>query len=78
MHAPPQGPFLAGYAAVEGGAGRSYGLQRLDHAVGNVPRLLEVADYIAQFTGFHDFAEFTAEARRAVLAHTNRVTLQGT
>jgi len=35
-----------------------------------VPRLLEVADYIAQFTGFHDFAEFTAEARRAVLSHT--------
>ena len=59
-----QGPFLAGYEAVRDGAGRSYGLRRLDHAVGNVPRLLEVVDYVAAFTGFHDFAEFTAEARR--------------
>ncbi|KAK9818981.1 hypothetical protein WJX81_007343 [Elliptochloris bilobata] len=56
-----QGPYLAGYEPVVGGAGRSYGLQRLDHAVGNVPRLLEVIDYLAAFTGFHDFAEFTAE-----------------
>lgn len=58
------GPFLPGYEAVEGkegGAGQvSYGLMRLDHAVGNVPALLPVADYIAGFTGFHEFCEFTA------------------
>ena len=62
-----QGPFLAGYEAVRDGPGRSYGLRRLDHAVGNVPRLLEVVDYMAAFTGFHEFAEFTAEVRRRQL-----------
>jgi 4-hydroxyphenylpyruvate dioxygenase len=36
-------------------------LQRLDHAVGNVHELLKTVDYIANFTGFHEFAEFTAE-----------------
>lgn len=63
-----QGPFLAGYEAVRDGPGRSYGLRRLDHAVGNVPRLLEVVDYMAAFTGFHEFAEFTADVRRAAAA----------
>lgn len=33
---------------------------RLDHAVGNVPKLAPVAEYIKKFTGFHEFAEFTA------------------
>lgn len=37
-----------------------YGLQRLDHAVGNTDNLLEAVNYIAGFTGFHEFAEFTA------------------
>jgi len=40
---------------------RSYGLQRLDHAVGNVHDLQATLDYITQATGFHQFAEFTAE-----------------
>lgn len=54
------GPFLPGYEAVD--APRiSYGLQRLDHAVGNVPRLFDVTDYLAAATGFHEFAEFTAD-----------------
>lgn len=39
----------------------SYGLQRLDHAVGNVPNMQETLDYIVRATGFHYFAEFTAE-----------------
>lgn len=39
----------------------SYGLQRLDHAVGNVPDLAEAVNYISRMSGFHDFAEFTAE-----------------
>ena len=56
-----QGPFIAGYSAVEGPYQESYGLQRLDHAVGNVHRMLEAIQYIGTFTGFHEFAEFTAE-----------------
>jgi len=55
-----QGPFLAGYTAVESEP-RSYGIQRLDHAVGNVHNLEKAVNYIASATGFHEFAEFTAE-----------------
>ena len=58
----PQGPYLAGYTAVEG-TPLSYGLRRLDHAVGNVPVMDDVTRYIRAATGFHEFAEFTAEAR---------------
>ncbi|PKA52251.1 4-hydroxyphenylpyruvate dioxygenase [Apostasia shenzhenica] len=39
----------------------SYGIQRLDHAVGNVADLTTAVKYVAGFTGFHEFAEFTAE-----------------
>ena len=39
----------------------SYGLHRLDHAVGNAPKMGPVLQYLAQMTGWHEFAEFTAE-----------------
>lgn len=38
-----------------------YGIRRLDHAVGNVPELAPAVAYVKSFTGFHEFAEFTAE-----------------
>ncbi|KAL5834416.1 hypothetical protein ACOSQ4_013913 [Xanthoceras sorbifolium] len=38
-----------------------YGIRRLDHAVGNVPELGPAVSYVKAFTGFHEFAEFTAE-----------------
>jgi 4-hydroxyphenylpyruvate dioxygenase len=38
-----------------------FGLRRLDHAVGNVPELAPAVSYVKNFTGFHEFAEFTAE-----------------
>ncbi|CAN6476149.1 unnamed protein product [Victoria cruziana] len=53
-------PFLPGYEAVEPEVRLDYGLNRLDHAVGNVPNLAEAVRYVAGFTGFHEFAEFTA------------------
>ncbi|GLT55507.1 hypothetical protein SLA2020_286220 [Shorea laevis] len=37
-----------------------FGLRRLDHAVGNVPELSPAVSYVKNFTGFHEFAEFTA------------------
>lgn len=55
-----QGPFVAGYRHVEGPYQESYGLQRLDHVVGNVPVMQEAVSYIGGMTGFHQFAEFTA------------------
>lgn len=39
----------------------SYGLHRLDHAVGNAPKMQPVLQYLTQMTGWHHFAEFTAE-----------------
>ncbi|KAF8691167.1 hypothetical protein HU200_040281 [Digitaria exilis] len=56
-------PFLPGFEDVinpEAGA-LNYGLSRIDHVVGIVPKLDPVAPYMAGFTGFHEFAEFTAE-----------------
>ncbi|GAB4842876.1 hypothetical protein Ancab_012855 [Ancistrocladus abbreviatus] len=38
-----------------------FGIRRLDHAVGNVPELGPAVDYVKKFTGFHEFAEFTAD-----------------
>ncbi|KAJ7514391.1 hypothetical protein O6H91_23G042300 [Diphasiastrum complanatum] len=54
------GPFLPNYEPAES-MPISYGLLRLDHAVGNVYNLMEAIKHIATFTGFHDFAEFTAD-----------------
>lgn len=49
-----KGPFLSTFTAVEP-QGESYGLQRLDHCVGNVPKLFDVTDYLMGITGafFH-------------------------
>ncbi|XP_010480369.1 PREDICTED: 4-hydroxyphenylpyruvate dioxygenase-like [Camelina sativa] len=55
--------FLPGFEPVEDTSSFpvDYGLRRLDHAVGNVPELGPALTYIAGFTGFHQFAEFTAD-----------------
>eukprot|EP00644_Phytophthora_capsici_P014453 jgi/Phyca11/503391/fgenesh2_kg.PHYCAscaffold_3_\ len=55
-----EGPFVPGYDKCDA-PDVSIGIQRLDHCVGNVPKLLEAVKYITGFTGFHEFAEFTAE-----------------
>ncbi|CAL4889727.1 unnamed protein product [Urochloa decumbens] len=54
-------PFLPGFEEVRNPGAADYGLKRFDHIVGNVPELAPVAAYVAGFTGFHEFAEFTAE-----------------
>ncbi|XP_074578831.1 4-hydroxyphenylpyruvate dioxygenase [Curcuma longa] len=53
----------------------TYGLRRLDHAVGNVPELLPAVRYIAGFTGFHEFAEFTTEDVGTAESGLNSVVL---
>nr|QCQ84273.1 putative 4-hydroxyphenylpyruvate dioxygenase [Ambrosia artemisiifolia] len=56
--------FLPGFEAVDKTSSfqeLDYGIRRLDHAVGNVPELAPAVEYIKSFTGFHEFAEFTAE-----------------
>ena len=39
----------------------SLGLLRVDHIVGNVPKLFDAVDYLMNAIGFHEFSEFTAE-----------------
>jgi len=68
------GPYLAQYAPVESPY-ISYGLHRLDHAVGNVDNMGETASYIKGFTGFHEFAEFTHEEVGTMDSGLNSVVL---
>jgi 4-hydroxyphenylpyruvate dioxygenase len=54
------GPFLPNCTPVNS-PDINYGLDRVDHIVTNVPNLFEAVDYVMGSTGFHEFAEFTAE-----------------
>jgi len=67
--------FFPGYETVEAPAHQDFGFVGLDHVVGNVPCLLETVDYIARFTGFHEFAEFTAEDVGTVDSGLNSMVL---
>ncbi len=53
----------------------SFGIYRIDHAVGNVPNLQEAYSRIQHFTGFHEFAEFTTEDVGTVESGLNSVVL---
>ena len=46
-----EGAYLPGWQAVVGAPAVSYGLQRLDHAVGNVPHLMPQVEYMARCLG---------------------------
>uniref|UniRef100_A0A7S4IYZ2 4-hydroxyphenylpyruvate dioxygenase n=1 Tax=Odontella aurita TaxID=265563 RepID=A0A7S4IYZ2_9STRA len=74
---PPFLPHLSPHPASSSStrAYETYGLRRIDHAVGNVPDLTEAADHVRGFTGFHDFAEFTAEDVGTVDSGLNSVVL---
>lgn len=50
MHDGFVGAFLPGYVPVTDSPPRCFGLQRLDHAVGNVHKLEEALDYVMGFT----------------------------
>jgi 4-hydroxyphenylpyruvate dioxygenase len=53
----------------------TFGIHRIDHAVGNVPNLLEAHTCVQGFTGFHEFAEFTAEDVGTILDSGKQVLL---
>jgi len=53
----------------------TFGIRRIDHAVGNVGNLLEALTYVSSFTGFHEFAEFTADDVGTVESGLNSVVL---
>jgi 4-hydroxyphenylpyruvate dioxygenase len=73
----PNMPFLPHLAPSEGTMSKrpTFGIRRIDHAVGNVPDLLEAHNRIKAFTGFHEFAEFTAEDVGTVDSGLNSVVL---
>ncbi|KAL0307210.1 UNVERIFIED_CONTAM: 4-hydroxyphenylpyruvate dioxygenase [Sesamum radiatum] len=73
----PRG-FLPGFEPVDNEMSYQeldYGIRRLDHAVGNVPELGPVVNYLKDFTGFHEFAEFTAEDVGTAESGLNSVVL---
>lgn len=53
----------------------TYGIQRLDHAVSNVPKLFDAIDFAQQIFGFHEFSEFTAEDVGTVDSGLNSMVL---
>jgi len=53
----------------------TFGIRRIDHAVGNVPDLFQAHNRIKKFTGFHEFAEFTPEDVGTVESGLNSVVL---
>ncbi|MQL97321.1 hypothetical protein Taro_030010 [Colocasia esculenta] len=74
--APRPWSFLPGFEDAESPSPPlDYGIRRLDHAVGNVPELAPVLEYIRRFTGFHEFAEFTAEDVGTAESGLNSVVL---
>jgi len=55
------GPFLPGYQPFKDPSPLDYGIQRMDHVVGNVPELDVVVGNIQKWLGFHVFTFFTKE-----------------
>jgi len=68
-------PFLPHLAPHPSKRTETYGIRRIDHAVGNVPNLLDALTRISTFTGFHEFAEFTSEDVGTVESGLNSVVL---
>ena len=73
----PNMPFLPHLAPCDSSMSKrpTYGIRCIDHAVGNVPNLLEAYNRVKGFTGFHEFAEFTAEDVGTVDSGLNSVVL---
>ena len=75
--------FLPNYKELPISPEVDLGLLRVDHIVGNVPKLFEAVDYLMNSIGFHEFSEFTAEdvgtidsgLNSMVLANNNEMIL---
>lgn len=69
------GRVLPNYEVVPVTKSHSFGLDRIDHIVSNVPKLFEAIDYMMAATGFHEFSEFTAEDVGTVDSGLNSMVL---
>jgi len=73
-----RGPFLPGFEPISKNPDdpeSTFGLCRLDHAVGNVWNLTAQVEYMAKMTGFHEFAEFTTDDVGTLDSGLNSVVL---
>jgi 4-hydroxyphenylpyruvate dioxygenase len=61
--------------AVAAAQSSTFGLERMDHIVGNVPILHHTRRYIEQMTGYHEFAEFTSQDVGTMESGLNSVVL---
>lgn len=70
-------PFLPHLSPTQGKLAErpTFGIHRIDHAVGNVPNLMETLAHVSMFTGFHEFAEFTAADVGTMESGLNSVVL---
>jgi len=55
------GPFLPGYRAVKDPSPLNYGINSIDHVVGNIFSLEKIVSDLKQWTGMHTFAKFSKE-----------------
>jgi len=69
------GPYLPGYEPVDDKDNLNYGLQRIDHIVGNVYRMDKVINDLKHWFGFHTFAFFTPEEIRTKWTSLNSEVL---
>lgn len=71
------GAHLPGYENLSTAtdAPSDYGVERFDHIVGNVRELLPTVRHLQAMTGFHEFAEFTAEDVGTVDSGLNSMVL---
>lgn len=69
------GPVIPNYEPVAVTKTKSFGLERIDHIVNNVPKLFEAVDYLINATGFHEFGEFTADDVGTVDSGLNSMVL---
>jgi len=56
-----KGPFLPGYKAFQDPHPLDYGIQRMDHCVGNVYRMDNIIADLKKWLGVHSFTKFTNE-----------------
>lgn len=70
--------FLPGYTRISRSSEHppsTFGIARVDHIVGNVEVMATAQQYLQSITGFHEFAEFTAEDVGTVDSGLNSVVL---
>jgi len=56
-----KGPFLPGYKAIKDPTPLDYGINKIDHVVGNVYSMDKIIADLKKWTGMHTFAKFSKE-----------------